>query len=68
MEFYACETESEPEDGTVSRDCSNCNSGIFTTAGPKCCVNKSEECKSGGYKFWTPVVNLSTEFFEEELF
>ncbi|HBI27469.1 MAG TPA: hypothetical protein DDY25_07065 [Peptococcaceae bacterium] len=53
----------EPE--TEVRNCENCNSGIKTKEGLKCCLNKKEECIGDGeYKHWSPVVVIGDELSE----
>lgn len=53
----------EPE--TEVRNCENCNNGIKTKDGLKCCFNKKEVCIGNGeYKHWSPVVKLGSEMTE----
>jgi hypothetical protein len=47
------------------RNCENCNSGIRTKEGLKCCINKRDECIGDGeYKHWTPLVVIGDELSE----
>lgn len=45
------------------RNCENCNSGIRTKKGLKCCINKKDICIGNGeYKHWTPLVIIGNEY------
>ena len=49
------------------RNCENCNSGIRTKEGLKCCINKRDECIGNGeYKYWSPLVVIGDELDELE--
>jgi hypothetical protein len=58
----------DAESESVLRSCSNCNSGIRTSEGNRCCINKTEVCRPPDFKFWTPVINFSGEFDETDDF
>jgi hypothetical protein len=49
------------------RNCENCNSGIITSNGIVCCIDKKQEClPNGSYKYWTPLVVIGEEDLEDE--
>ena len=52
---------------TEVRNCENCNNGIKTKDGLKCCFDRQEECIGDGeYKHWTPlaVIVIADENYE----
>lgn len=61
MDWFGFSKDDESEN--APRNCSNCNSGILTSEGMKCCINKTGECiGQGEYRFWTPIVEISGEW------